>query len=294
MLAYFAEALPAIMPEVHWEFYGYDVADFGVPERDAAIGAARARLSANLPDVPWDDRLKTVSVTDALPWADGFFSVIVSNQVGEHVYDIDHWFREQRRVLGPRGLAAHLFPLQSSWYESHIFVPFAHWFRSHDAMAAYIRAARRLGLKTPRSGENLPWSADSLADYIRYNTFYRTGAQLLDTAKRAHLRGAFRFTGGLYGAHLRRLLRRRPRLSYAATRSALADLLAYHAFKYVASVTLVLERHNAYLEPDTVDAGEAPAGATGAQTAARGGPSAAPAPAEGAVSRQTSGRPTTR
>jgi SAM-dependent methyltransferase len=257
MLAYFAEALPRLLPDVAWEFYGYDISDFGVRDFESYFGSAVERLRECAPGVPWRERLALIRAEDPWPWPDGFFSVVVSNQVGEHVADLEHWLAEQHRVLAVRGTAVHLFPVKSYVYEGHVFVPFVHRIASHDLAAAYLRTALRLGLSFRREGAALDWAAESHADYLRYNTFYRSGRELLAAAKRARLRGSFRFTGEFYGAKLRQLLRRRPVLSYKARRSALGDLLAYHACKYLASVTLVLERHNAYLAPDALDTGRA-------------------------------------
>jgi SAM-dependent methyltransferase len=65
------------------------------------------------------------SDTDILPYPDESFDLIISDHVFEHVIDQEMVFREQYRILKPRGCAVHVFP--AKWraiIEPHINVPF--------------------------------------------------------------------------------------------------------------------------------------------------------------------------
>ena len=249
MLAYFARALPFLVPEVQWELFGYDVSDSGVQE-DGDFADTIARLSTTVPDVPWLARLRCITSDEPWPYADNTFDVIVSNQVGEHVEHFDQWLREQRRTLRPHGVAVHLFPLAHYVWEGHLFLPLVHRIASHDLAAAYTGLCLRLGLSFRQDGGPLEWSAASHADYLRYNTWYRRGCDVLWSAKRAGIRASFRYSWGLYAAKLRQRVGLAPRLRYAtrrvSLRDALRDWLGYTVAKRLASVTLVCERENVY------------------------------------------------
>lgn len=60
-----------------------------------------------------------------LPFEDGWFDIVVSNQVFEHVQDYPTAIAESHRVLKPGGIAMHLFPPRWKPIEPHVFVPLA-------------------------------------------------------------------------------------------------------------------------------------------------------------------------
>ena len=60
-----------------------------------------------------------------LPFDDGVFDVLVSDQVLEHVLDYPSALKEMHRVLKDDGFCLHLFPSRYKLIEPHIFVPLA-------------------------------------------------------------------------------------------------------------------------------------------------------------------------
>ena len=58
-----------------------------------------------------------------LPFEDGLFDLILSDQVFEHVLDQAHAFRECHRVLKPGGVCIHVLPAKWNGIEPHIKVP---------------------------------------------------------------------------------------------------------------------------------------------------------------------------
>ncbi|MGE4158982.1 MAG: class I SAM-dependent methyltransferase [Planctomycetota bacterium] len=64
-----------------------------------------------------------------LPFEDGFFDLVVSNQVFEHVHNPEETCREILRVLKPEGAGIHVFPSRWRLIEPHVYVPLATWFR---------------------------------------------------------------------------------------------------------------------------------------------------------------------
>lgn len=59
-----------------------------------------------------------------LPFSDGQFDLVISEQVFEHVKDQALLLRELHRVMRPGGLSLHVFPARYAPIEPHIFVPF--------------------------------------------------------------------------------------------------------------------------------------------------------------------------
>lgn len=91
-----------------------------------------------------------------LPYEEGFFDVVVSVTVLEHVRNKEECFREIHRVLKPGGISMHLFP--SKWYlpaEPHIRVPLVNHFwpacpRWWLGLWAWLGARNQFQ-------QNLPW-----------------------------------------------------------------------------------------------------------------------------------------
>jgi SAM-dependent methyltransferase len=81
-----------------------------------------------------------------MPFDDGMFDTIVSDQVLEHVEDLECALAEMARVLTPRGRMYHQYPVKEVIREPHTAVPWAHRLRSPQPRRAYLRAARTVGL----------------------------------------------------------------------------------------------------------------------------------------------------
>jgi len=58
-----------------------------------------------------------------IPWPDGTFDLIISDQVFEHVIEQEQAFREIYRVLKPGGVSVHVIPAKWQVIEPHIKVP---------------------------------------------------------------------------------------------------------------------------------------------------------------------------
>lgn len=81
--------------------------------------------------------------SDSIPFPDGHFDIIVSNQVLEHVPDMDAVLREISRVLKPGGISLNLFPDRGVFREGHCGIAFLHWFPKGSAARVYYAAAIR-------------------------------------------------------------------------------------------------------------------------------------------------------
>ena len=73
-----------------------------------------------------------VRIGYALPFKDETFDIVISNQVMEHNYEIESYYREAARVLKPFGYMFLHFPHRFQPYDGHTKKWFRHWFHNRD------------------------------------------------------------------------------------------------------------------------------------------------------------------
>jgi SAM-dependent methyltransferase len=66
-----------------------------------------------------------------LPFEDGMFDVVISDQVLEHVHNYAEVVRELHRVMKPGAVFLHMFPARYRLVEAHVLVPLAGFYRPH-------------------------------------------------------------------------------------------------------------------------------------------------------------------
>jgi SAM-dependent methyltransferase len=102
-----------------FDVYGYDIT--GVGYDSSFYENIRKKVGTSIAS-----RIKLIDYKDRIPYDDGYFDFVVSNQVVEHVDDFDHFFSETNRVLVRYGTIIHCFPVRNIIIEPHIFLPFVH------------------------------------------------------------------------------------------------------------------------------------------------------------------------
>lgn len=123
--------------------------------------------------------MRRIEADGRIPFDDDSFDFIVSNQVMEHVQDIDRVLSEMRRVLKPGGKVLSLFPDKDVWREGHCGIPFLHWFpKGSRARVYYAAALRTLGLGYNKGDKPpLRWS-EEFCDWLDQWTCYRAGSEI--------------------------------------------------------------------------------------------------------------------
>jgi len=153
------------------------------------------------------DRLRVIDPADSqLPFADESFDLVVSEQVLEHVFDLESTFREQARVLRPGGLGIHRMPSPTSLMEVHTQVPVVALNRYRWYLAAWAILGRR---NERQQGKN--WRETLASNQSLFGTTnYVSRRRMLACARSAGLNawfmtGHFRFIKSRFGRLYRKL-----------------------------------------------------------------------------------------
>lgn len=109
-----------------------------------------------------------------IPFPDSYFDCVLSNQVFEHVSDMNAVLKEIDRVLVPGGTLVSMFPSKDVIREGHCGVPLIHWFPKRSRLRYYYMFMfRRLGLGYFTSNKSRSqWTIEFL-DWLDTYTFYR-------------------------------------------------------------------------------------------------------------------------
>lgn len=114
-----------------------------------------------------------------LPYPDGHFDLVVSNQVLEHVERLDSAVDELARVLKPGGRLLALFPTAEVLREAHCGVPFLHWLPRRPARVAYAALWHPIGFSFEKGAKPASrWAAEAV-EWMDRNVFYRRRADVL-------------------------------------------------------------------------------------------------------------------
>lgn len=92
----------------------------------------------------------TTIVNNKLDFPDGFFDLVVANQVFEHIHDLTGTANEIFRVLKPGGTLVSIFPLRGVIREPHLCVPLIHRFPKGKLRRVYYKIARSLNPRAKR------------------------------------------------------------------------------------------------------------------------------------------------
>jgi len=110
---------------------------------------------------------------DRIPFPDGYFDAVVSNQVFEHVIDLKKVMKEIFRVTKRDGIVIAIFPSKEVWREGHCGIPFIHWFQENSKLRYWwIYILRTMGLGYNKEGKDkVQWVKDFL-EYLDRFTHY--------------------------------------------------------------------------------------------------------------------------
>lgn len=156
---------------------GFDA--YGLDVRPDYIANGRAYLG--------DGRLAVLE-EETYPYPDNFFDVVISNQVLEHVADLDQLAREVARTTKPGAVGLHVFPAKWTINEPHMHVPLVHWLPKGRLRRGAMYLALRAGLAAPYFLDRAPAERTAIySDYSEQETFYRRPAEIRRALRAAGL-----------------------------------------------------------------------------------------------------------
>lgn len=117
-------------------------------------------------------------------FSEGFFHFTFSNQVFEHVKELERVASELWRVTAPNGEGHHVFPAYRYLVEGHLFMPLVHWLPKNAlrkyAIGFYVATGREphwAGLESMSNRQK----TQIYYDYSVNKTFYRTPSEIQRT-----------------------------------------------------------------------------------------------------------------
>lgn len=126
-----------------------------------------------------ENRVRTFLPDGSYPYEDGEFDLVHSNQVVEHVEDIQAFGREIGRVTRQGGRGVHIFPAKWELMEGHMHMPLGHWFPKGPPRRAWIKLALWTGLAAPYFADlNLDDRTEVFQRFSEDETFYRTSREI--------------------------------------------------------------------------------------------------------------------
>lgn len=150
-------------------------------------------------------RLVCIGPDCRTPFADGFFDVVISDQVFEHVRDLDALAAELVRVTKPGGAGWHIFPAKWRVIEPHLFVPCVHWLPKNRLRRWYLRLMlKRIPVWKGLEGKPAAERVQVYYDYSVQKTYYRPLRHIRRILRKAGL--DVRFDAKIHGFRHLRLL----------------------------------------------------------------------------------------
>lgn len=120
--------------------------------------------------------LKLINESCSTPFPDQYFDIIFSEQVLEHIADLDKVSREVSRITKKGGRHLHHFPAKWHLIEQHLYMPCIHWLPKDKTRFCLIYFYTLLGIE-PRWQQLDEVSrvnkAKKYFDYSKNNTYYR-------------------------------------------------------------------------------------------------------------------------
>jgi SAM-dependent methyltransferase len=130
-----------------------------------------------------DDLLR--DVCDASDFESVPFDLIFTEQVFEHIADMEDVAGLMGRLTKSGGKGVHMYPSRRSIEEEHLFMPFIHWLPKHPIRKPILWIMMAFG-KGPKTGWpgvlDLPRSeqVEIFYDYLDQKTYYRDNSNLMN------------------------------------------------------------------------------------------------------------------
>lgn len=157
--------------------YGFNAFGVDIDEKTVSKGFPLFRNRGLSPR----ELLKPVSRTGEFP--DGFFHLVFSEQVFEHVRELSAVISEQSRITKAGGFGVHCFPGSKNIWEDHLKMPLVHWMPKTSVRKYWIGMMLMLsfGPKGPwpeADGKPFVDKLDVYYQYMNNKTYYRDSREI--------------------------------------------------------------------------------------------------------------------
>ncbi len=128
-----------------------------------------------------NDFLSLIGNNCKTTFGDNFFDIVFSEQVLEHVEEVDIMIEEISRITKDGGVHIHTFPAKYHLVEQHLFMPIIHWLPKNRIRKWAIFLFTKLG-KEPYwdtlSGRSTNEKTEVYYSYSTKKTFYRSAKRI--------------------------------------------------------------------------------------------------------------------
>lgn len=151
-------------------------------------------------EMGYEAKKRLVRPHDLNKFEDGCFHVIFSEQVFEHVENIESVIKSQNRLMRKSGLGCHIFPAAKSIRECHVNMPFVHWLPKNSLRKLWITIMVLFSKKPEKDwpgieGVNFVQEVDVYYNYLNKKTFYRPINELVSLFEQHGLVAKYRVPG---------------------------------------------------------------------------------------------------
>ncbi|MBN1493058.1 MAG: class I SAM-dependent methyltransferase [Candidatus Omnitrophica bacterium] len=135
----------------------------------------------------YDEDERLLAVQETKRFQDGYFDIIFTQQVIEHIRDIEAVISEMARLTKSGGIGIHEFPGKYCIKESHLHIPFVHWLPKNLLRKIYLSTFFRFN-KEPGwrglIGKSRGIRMHTYYEYLNEYTYYRTIHKLTSLFKK--------------------------------------------------------------------------------------------------------------
>jgi len=118
---------------------------------------------------------------DPFPFPNEYFDFIYSNQVFEHIKDINFVLKELNRVLKKDGIMVHNFPVKEYLIEGHFRIPIIHWFQKNRSLRYKLTFLFvRLGFGIHKNNLTSEEYIMKVWNFIDNKCFYRKETEIIE------------------------------------------------------------------------------------------------------------------
>ena len=214
--------------------HGYDA--YGV---DTFLGVGDSSENLKIVTGKIGARALAIHPDQPMPFEDGYFDIVASNQVFEHVSELDAVCNELARVTRPEGLLLALMPTSEVLWEDHLKMPWVHRLPvGSRRQRLLVKAFRRMGFGKVRHTSDDEWLSRA-ETILREEVFHRSAREYVSAFSKN-----FRLLAEDEPAWARYRIDRYPLLKHGSALSELpgADSLMRQAVRRAAGAVLVLQR----------------------------------------------------